>query len=291
MRYFRIASKIQFICQMHTLNCKGKIVSLQKPLVMGILNITPDSFHTGYLSHSKDALLQIAAEMLSAGAAFIDIGGQSTRPGSNYLGAEEEMERVLPALEYLHKHLPGAVFSIDTFHSKVAKAAIEAGASIINDISSGDMDKEMIGTVAALKVPFICMHMQGTPATMQQNPQYNDVVKEVLDYFIAKIQSCKDAGIHDVIIDPGFGFGKTVEHNYSLLKNLAVFKMLEKPILAGLSRKSMITRMLNINASDALNGTTVLNTLALQNGAHILRVHDVKEAMQAAQLVAAYNEA
>ncbi|MFT3980503.1 MAG: dihydropteroate synthase [Ferruginibacter sp.] len=274
---------------MHTLNCKGKILALEKPVVMGILNITPDSFHTGYLSQRPEAILAVAAKMLEDGAAIIDIGGQSTRPGSRYLTAAEENERVLPVIEYLQQHLPEAIFSIDTFHSEVAKAAVDAGASIVNDISSGDMDPQMIAVVAQLKVPYVCMHMQGTPASMQQDPQYADVTREVLDYFIQKTDTCRQAGIHDVIIDPGFGFGKTTEHNYTLLKNLAVFNMLERPVLAGLSRKSMINKVIGTEAAEALNGTTVLNTLALQNGAHILRVHDVKEACEAIALTEMYK--
>lgn len=275
---------------MHTLNCKGKLLSLEKPVIMGILNITNDSFYEGHLLKSKDAIVDIAAKMINNGASIIDIGGQSTRPDSTQISAQEEIDRVLPIIESLHKCLPNAIISIDSFYSQVAMEAVNAGASIINDISGGDMDTQMIATVASLKVPFICMHIQGTPATMQQNPQYNDVTKEVMEYFIKKIAVCKEAGIHDVIIDPGFGFGKTMAHNYTLLKNLSVFKMLEKPILAGLSRKSMIHKLLNISTTEALNGTTVLNTLAIQNSANILRVHDVKEAKQVLDIMEVYTQ-
>lgn len=273
---------------MHTLNCKGKLLSLQKPVIMGILNITPDSFYEGHLSKSMDAIVDMAANMIANGASIIDIGGQSTRANSIHLSVQEEIDRVLPIIKSLHKNLPDTIISIDSFYSRVAKEAVNAGASIVNDISGGEMDAQMIATVAALKVPFICMHIQGTPATMQQNPQYNDVTKELMDFFIQKIAVCKEAGIHDVIIDPGFGFGKTIAHNYTLLKNLSVFKMLEKPILAGLSRKSMIHKLLNITAAEALNGSTVLNTLAIENGANILRVHDVKEAKQVLDIMEVY---
>lgn len=257
---------------------------------MGILNITPDSFHTRFGENSSEEILSIAANMISQGAAIIDIGGQSTRPGSKVVSSGEESGRVLPVIELLSKHLPGAILSIDTYYSSVAKAAIDAGAHIINDISAGDMDADMIPVVASLHVPYICMHMQGTPQTMQNNPEYTNVTTDVLDYFIQKTTACREAGIHDVIIDPGFGFGKTTQHNFQLLKDLAVFKILEKPVLAGLSRKGMIYKTLGTDADHALNGTTVLNTIALQNGASVLRVHDVKEAKEAIDLYEFYKE-
>lgn len=285
----RRCSKIQFISQMHTLNCKGKILSLEKPVVMGIVNITPDSFYKGYLQEKEEEILSVTAGMITNGAAIIDLGGQSTRPGSDVVSAAEEADRVLPCIEKIHKNFPDAILSIDTYYSTVAKAAVDAGAHIVNDISAGEMDKEMLPVVASLKVPYICMHMQGTPQTMQVNPQYDDVTKEVLDFFIQKTAACRLAGIHDVIIDPGFGFGKTTAHNFSLLKNLAVFKMLDKPILAGLSRKGMIYKTLGTDADHALNGTTVLNTIALLNGANILRVHDAKEAREAIELTELYK--
>lgn len=276
---------------MHTLNCKGKIVSLQKPVVMGILNITPDSFYKGYLQLADEEILSMAANMMAQGAAIIDIGGQSTRPGSRIIPDGEEAGRVIPVIEKIAKHFPQAILSIDTYYASVARAAVEAGAHIVNDISAGNMDSEMIQTVAALKVPYICMHMQGTPQTMQVNPQYENVTREVLDFFIQKKEECRLAGIHDVIIDPGFGFGKTTQHNFRLLKEMAVFKMLDRPVLAGLSRKGMIYKTLGTDAAQALNGTTVLNTLALQNGASILRVHDVKEAKEAIDLYEHYKSA
>lgn len=276
---------------MFTLNCRGKIIVIDQPLVMGILNATPDSFYKGHLSKQQDELLVLIKQIVDDGADIIDVGGQSTKPGSERIAAAAEIKRVLPVIELIKKHFSETIISIDTYSSEVAIAAVNAGASIVNDISSGDMDAAMITTVAALKTPYICMHMQGTPQTMQQQPQYNNVVTEVLDYFIAKTAACHNAGITDVIIDPGFGFGKTIAHNFTLLKNLQAFAMLNKPVLAGLSRKSTIYKTLNTTADNALNGTTVLNTLALQNGAAILRVHDVKEAKEAITLFEAYKKA
>ena len=285
-----IGSKIQLLYQMFTLNCKGKLVSLQKPLVMGIINATPDSFYKDHLAKEDNNIFTIAEDMIAAAADILDIGGQSTRPGSIRINAEEEMQRVLPVITAIRQRFPAVLISIDTYHSKVAAAAVAAGACIVNDISAGNMDDAMIPLVASLQVPYICMHMKGTPDTMQQQPHYDDVVKEVLDFFIYKTDECKRAGIKDIIIDPGFGFGKTISHNFQLLKNLAVFKMLEKPILAGISRKSTIYKTLGIDANEALNGTSVLNTLALQNGAAILRVHDVKEAKEVVALTEAYKK-
>jgi dihydropteroate synthase len=273
---------------MFTLNCNGKLFVIDQPVIMGIINATPDSFYKG---HINDDILLLARQMIADGAAIIDIGGQSTRPGSERIAAAEEMKRVLPVIEGIHKNFPDTIISIDTYSSTVAAAAVEAGASIVNDISAGNMDAAMIGTVAALQVPYICMHMQGTPENMQAAPQYNNVAKDVLDFFIAKTAQCKKAGIKDIIVDPGFGFGKTITHNFSLLKKMEVLKILNTPILAGLSRKSTIYKTLNTTAENALNGTTVLNTLALQNGAHILRVHDVKEAAEAITLFTAYKKA
>ncbi len=275
---------------MFTLNCKGKLISLQKPLVMGIINATPNSFYEGHLHGGTEGILDIAAAMLTAGAGILDIGGQSTRPGSSRIDSEEEMQRVLPVITAIHQRFPEALISIDTYYSKVAAAAVAAGACMVNDISAGNMDEAMIPVVASLQVPYICMHMKGSPETMQQQPHYDDVVKEVLDFFIYKIDECKRAGIKDIIIDPGFGFGKTIPHNFQLLSNLAVFKILERPILAGISRKGTIYKTLNIDVTEALNGTTVLNTLALHNGANILRVHDVKEAKEVVLLMQEYKK-
>jgi dihydropteroate synthase len=258
---------------------------------MGILNLTPDSFYKGYLQNSHDDNVALVAKMMAEGAAIIDIGGQSTRPGSKAITAPEETDRVLPLIELLLKNFPEIIISIDTYHSSVAKAAVNAGAAIVNDISAGSMDDAMIPIVASLQVPYICMHMKGTPGTMQQEAVYEDVVKEVLDFFIAKTEECRKAGINDLIIDPGFGFAKTITHNFTLLKNLAVLKMLDKPILAGISRKSTIYKTLGTSAEEGLNGTTVLNTISLLNGANILRVHDPKEAKEAVALVEAYHSA
>ena len=275
---------------MFSLNCKGKLLSVEKPVVMGILNLTDDSFYTGSRLPTIEAIKNKAAQMLNEGANILDMGAQSTRPGSTRISAKKELEKLLPAIEMLIGVFPEIIISIDTYHAKVAKESVDAGASIVNDISAGEMDKNMLQTVAALKVPYICMHMKGVPETMQQQAHYEDITREVLDFFIKKTAECEQAGIHDVIIDPGFGFGKNIAQNLLLLKNLPVFKMLEKPVLAGLSRKSTIYKTLKIPVGDSLNGTTVLNTIALQNGASILRVHDVKEAKEVIQLFEVYNQ-
>lgn len=273
---------------MFTLNCMGKLLTIDEPIVMGIINVTPDSFYKGNI---HDDIIGIVAQMLKDGATIIDIGGQSTKPGSNQLSIDEELNRVIPVITKIKSAFKDSILSIDTFYSQVAVQAIQAGASIVNDISAGNIDKQMITTVAKLNVPYICMHMQGTPGTMQQNPAYENVTKEVMDFFVHKINECRIAGIKDVIIDPGFGFGKTIEHNYALLKNMELFKIFDAPILAGLSRKSMIYKVLNTTADNALNGTTALNMLALNNGATILRVHDVKEAKEIIELHTAYKKA
>lgn len=276
---------------MYTLNCKGRLLVIEKPVVMGILNITPDSFFSGSRVMHKEELLKKAGQMLHEGAAILDIGGQSTRPGSKRLTADEEMERVLPAVEVLKATHPDCFISVDTFYAAVAKASVDAGADIINDISAGDMDDQMLSTVAALNVPYIAMHMKGTPDNMQSNPAYENVTRDVVDYFIKKIEQCRTAGIKDIVIDPGFGFGKTIEHNFQLLKSMEVFSIFKFPVLAGLSRKSTIWKTLGITPEEALNGTTVLNTIALQKGATILRVHDVKEAVETITLFSAYINA
>ena len=263
-------------------------MTIEKPIVMGILNATPDSLYNRY-EGTAEILLQ-AEQMLKDGATILDIGGQSTRPSSKKIGADEELQRVIALIEAVHKNFPEAVISIDSYYSKVAAEAINAGASIVNDISAGSMDEKMISTVASLNVPYICMHMKGTPQTMQQDPHYENVTREILDFFIYKINALHKAGITDVIIDPGFGFGKTIAHNFELLKNLSVFKITECPILLGLSRKSTIYKTLGISVEEALNGTTALNTIGLMNGADILRVHDVKEAAQVIKLFEAYKD-
>ena len=276
---------------MFTLNCKGKLITTDVPPVMGIINATPDSFYRGDLNNGMDGILMLAKKMINEGATILDIGGQSTKPGSIEISSEKEMDRVIPVIKMIHEHFPQTILSVDTYQSAVAIKAIEAGACIVNDVSGGEADKKMIDTVAALRVPYICMHMKGTAANMQSFATYEDVLKEVLDYFIFKIHQCRAAGIKDIIIDPGFGFAKNAAHNFNLLKNLHVFKMLDCPILAGLSRKSTIYKTLGITAAEALNGTTVLNTLALNNGANILRVHDVKEAVETVTLMESYKSA
>lgn len=270
---------------MFTLNCKGRILTLDSPLVMGILNMTPDSFYQGSRNAGKDELLRNASKMIEDGADILDIGGQSTRPGAKAITVDEELHRVVSAISVLKAEFPDAVISVDTYRSKVAKEAVDAGASILNDISAGSLDDKMIETVAALKVPYVLMHMRGTPETMQQLTQYDNLVREVIDYFIAKLEMLKKAGIGDIIIDPGIGFAKTAEQNFQLLKNLQQLSILGHPILAGISRKATIYKTLGITADEALNGTTVLNTVALLNGASILRVHDVKETREAVTLV------
>jgi len=254
---------------------------------MGIINATPDSFYGGSRFNGVDEIAAKAEKMLNDGADIIDIGGQSTRPGSELISANDEIERVVPAIKTIANKFPKAFISIDTFYSKVARAAVEAGATIVNDISAGGMDNKMIETVAELKVPYVLMHMKGTPQTMQQNTTYENVTRQVLDFFIARTNELKNAGIVDIIIDPGFGFAKTIDQNFELLKNISVFKMLDKAIMLGISRKSTIYKTLGVSADNALNGTSVLNTIGLMNGISILRVHDVKEAKEAVKLFSA----
>jgi len=276
---------------MFSLNCNGKLLFIEKPLVMGILNITDDSFYAGSRMQSLNAVKDQAEEMLREGADILDLGAQSTRPGSSRISAEDELNKLLPSIKIIKQSFPESVLSIDTYHAKVAKECVAAGAAIINDISGGEMDKEMIKTVGNLGVPYICMHMKGVPETMQQEANYENVTREILDFFIAKIEECKSEGIKDIIIDPGFGFGKNISQNFLLLKNLELFKILDKPIMAGLSRKSTIYKTLKISPEESLNGTIVLNTIALLNSVSILRVHDVKEAREAISLIDAYWKA
>jgi len=275
---------------MFTLNCKGKLLVLDQPIVMGIINSTPDSFYSGSRFGSIDEILFSAEKMIREGAAILDIGGQSTRPKSSQISAEEEMARVIPAIEAIHKQFPDQVLSVDTFYSNVAKEAIGAGASIVNDVSAGTMDDQMHPVVAQLKVPYILMHMLGKPQTMQQNPEYKNVTLEVFDFLNFKIAELVKLGIHDIIVDVGFGFGKTSIHNFRLLRDLSYFKQLGKPLMVGLSRKATIYKTLDTVPADALNGTTVMHTIALLNGAGILRVHDVKEAVQAIKLFIEYKK-
>jgi dihydropteroate synthase len=259
---------------------KGRVLDLSQPVVMGILNATPDSFYNKGQESDVDGLLRIAEKMLKDGATILDIGGASTKPGQELVSPDEELRRVMPVVVAIHCQFPDAWLSADTYNAKVAREAVSAGACIVNDVSGGRFDSEMLPAVADLKVPYIAMHMQGTPQTMQKDPQYSNVVSEVYDYLQAVCAQCDVLGINDVIIDPGFGFGKTVAQNFHLLGSLHTFKTMGKPILAGLSRKSMICKPLRVNPEHALNGTTALNMVALQQGANILRVHDVKEAVQ-----------
>lgn len=273
---------------MFTFNCKGRLLVVEEPIVMGIINATPDSFYAGSRAVQKETVLKKTEQMLKDGATIIDIGGQSTRPDSKRISADEELQRVIPLVDALHNAFPDAFISIDSFYATVAKEAVEAGACIVNDISAGTIDANMVATVASLNVPYILMHMQGDPQTMQQNTVYQNLVLDVFDFLNRKIKELHEAGIHDIIIDPGFGFGKTIEQNFELLNGLEFFAQLSKAVLVGLSRKSTIYKTLKIAPEAALNGTTVLHTIALLKGASILRVHDVKEAKQAVQLVRAY---
>lgn len=272
-----------------TINCKGHLIDLSSPKVMGILNITPDSFYDGGKYNSEKAILKHVEQMLLEGATFIDIGAYSSKPGADFVSEDEELARILPIITRVLKEFPEALLSIDTFRSRVAKECIQMGAALINDISAGKLDDTMLNTVADLHVPYIMMHMRGTPQTMQKQTVYNNLVKDILFYFSERIAAARQIGIVDMIIDPGFGFAKTLEQNFELLNQLELFNMLELPLLVGVSRKSMIYKTLQNSASEALNGTTALNTIALQKGANILRVHDVKEAIETIKLVQSLN--
>lgn len=269
-----------------TINCKGNLIDLSSPKVMGILNITPDSFYDGGRYKNEQDICIHVEKMLNEGATFIDVGAYSSRPGATHITEDEELKRSVPVVELVSREFPEAYISIDTFRSHVAKANVDAGACIVNDISAGSMDPEMMKTVAELQVPYIMMHMKGTPQNMQNNMKYEDIVKEMIFYFSEKIAQASHLKINDLIVDPGFGFGKTLKHNYKILKKLELFKMLERPILIGVSRKSMIGKLLNVSANEALNGTTSLHTAALMKGGNILRVHDVKEAVECIKITA-----
>ncbi|SEB71506.1 dihydropteroate synthase [Tenacibaculum sp. MAR_2009_124] len=268
-----------------TINCNGTLVDLSSPKVMGILNLTPDSFYDGgKYKKEKEILIQVE-KMLYEGATFIDVGGYSSRPGAKHISEEEELSRVVPIVSLLVKEFPEILISIDSFRSRVAGEAVHAGGAIINDISGGKVDEEMFAKVAELQVPYILMHMKGTPQNMQSNPNYNDIVKELILFFSEQIFKLRELKVNDIIIDVGFGFGKTIPHNFELLKKLELFSSLEVPVLTGISRKSMLYKTLKITPSEALNATTVANTIALLNGTNILRVHDVKQAVEAIQIV------
>lgn len=267
-----------------TLNCKGVLIDLNSPKVMGILNITPDSFYDGGKYHSDKLLLNQAEKLLSEGATFIDVGAYSSRPGASAISEEEEYQRIAPVLDLLLKHFPQALISIDTFRSTIAKKCLDMGAAIVNDISGGSLDPEMLAVIAEKRVPYIMMHLKGTPQNMASNTSYENLLEELFLYFSQKIAAATKLGITDIIIDPGFGFSKNTQQNFQLLKDLKLFKTIDLPILVGISRKSMVYKTLGITAEDALNGTTALHMIALQNGANILRVHDVKEAVECIKL-------
>jgi dihydropteroate synthase len=277
-------AKDTFLNRKSTLNCKGKLVDLATPVVMAILNITPDSFYGNSRINTVDNALKTTESFINEGATFIDLGAYSSRPGAAEVSADEELHRLIPVVEAISKRFPQTLISVDTFRAKVAEEAVLAGAHLINDISAGNLDEFMFQTVANLQVPYVMMHMKGTPQTMQQNPSYNEILNEVSDYFNEKISTLTQLGVKDMIIDPGFGFGKTIQHNYQLLQQLEALNFFNLPILVGFSRKSMITKVLGIDTENALNGTTILNTTALLKGASILRVHDVKEAMECIRL-------
>jgi len=268
-----------------TINCNGNLIDLTIPKVMGILNLTPDSFYDGGKYSSQKEILLHTEKMLLEGATFIDIGAYSSRPGAKDISEEEELKRLLPNLEIIVREFPEILISIDTFRSEVANRCISTGACMINDISGGNLDENMFNTIAKLQVPYIVMHMQGTPQTMRNNTKYDNLINDIIYFFSKKIDQLKSLGVNDIIIDVGFGFGKTLDQNYELLQKLSLFKNLDLPILTGLSRKSMLSKYLDINASETLNATTIVNTLAIINGTNILRVHDVRQAVEVVKII------
>lgn len=268
-----------------TINCKGELVDLSSPKIMGILNITPNSFYDGGKYKSDAAFLKHAEEMIAQGADFIDVGAYSSKPSAEFVSEQEEIQRIVPIVAMLQKEFPTTHLSIDTFRAVVAKATVEAGAAIVNDIAAGHLDEAMLETVGQLQVPYIMMHMRGTPQTMQSLTAYSDLVKEVKLYFAERVAKAREHKINDIILDPGFGFAKTLDQNYELMGKMELLSSFDLPLLVGISRKSMIYKLLDITAQEALNGTTVLNTIALQKGANILRVHDVKEAVQTREIL------
>lgn len=273
-----------------TIICNGKLIDLATPKVMGILNCTPDSFYDGGKYKSESQFLSQVEKMLSDGATFVDIGAYSSKPNAEFVSEEEELNRLIPVIELVLKSFPNTIISVDTFRSKIANKAIENGAAIVNDISAGNLDEKMLETVAKLQVPYIMMHMKGTPQTMQTLTQYDNICKEMLFYFSERVGKARSLGINDIIIDPGFGFAKTLEQNYEVMQKLELFQMLELPLLVGISRKSMIYKTLETTAENSLNGTTFLNAISLQKGANILRVHDVKEAVESVKLFNKLNQ-
>ena len=273
-----------------TINIKGTLLDLTKPKIMGILNITPDSFFDGGEYNSEYKILNQVEKMLTEGADIIDVGGHSSRPGAKKISIEKETERVIPIIKLIAGKFKNIIISIDTFRSEIARKAIEAGASIINDISGGDLDKKMYEVAGELKVPYIIMHMKGVPSNMQNETKYDNIIFDIIKNLSYKIDLAKKAGVLDIIIDPGFGFGKSLKDNFKILKNLSSFKQLNQPIMVGLSRKSMIYKILESSAKNVLNGTTCLNSISLNNGANIIRVHDVKEAKETVKLIEFMNE-
>ena len=279
--------KDTYLVENYSINCKGNLIDLSTPKIMSIVNTTPDSFYDGGQYNTIEKALQKVEVDISNNATFIDIGGYSSKPNAAHVTEEEELKRTIPVIEAISKSIPEAVVSIDTFRGKVAKEAVDAGAALINDISAFELDKEMINTLKTYKVPYILMHMLGTPQNMQNNPSYKNVVKDIIQFLSNKIKELKTFGIHDIIIDPGFGFGKTLSNNYELIANLNYFSALKHPLLVGVSRKSMIYKFLNVNSLESINGTTALNMYSLLNGAKILRVHDTKEAKECIRI---FNE-
>ena len=271
------------------LNCRGQLIDLHQPAIMGIINVTPDSFYAASRQQTITAILKQAEEMITDGAAFLDVGAFSSRPGAQVVEEEEERTRLIPAVQQLHRHFPDTPLSVDTMRHSIAEEAIAAGASMINDISGGQWDPRMFETIASLQVPYVLMHMQGRPETMQKAPSYTHVTREVMDFFIRRLGQLRELGVHDVILDPGFGFGKTLDHNYQLLRELEAFRILPAPLLVGISRKSMITRVLDVSPEEALNGTSALHFQALLGGARILRVHDVAPAGEVIALWQAFS--
>ncbi|MDA8596236.1 dihydropteroate synthase [Flavobacteriaceae bacterium] len=275
----------------NSINCRGKLLDLSEPKVMGILNLTPDSFYDGGQNTELKQIQKKVSQMLADGMDILDVGAVSSKPGAEHVSLEEETQRLIPVVQHLHRNFPDLILSIDTFRAKIAEKAIASGASMINDISAGNLDDEMIDCVTQLQVPYIAMHMQGTPQSMQDNPNYENLIIELIKYFSELQNRCYKKGLNDLIIDPGFGFGKTLNHNYELLKNLNLFHSLELPMLVGISRKSMLYKPLNTSAEQALNATSVAHTLALANGANILRVHDVKQAKETIEIYSLYEKA
>ena len=276
----------KFLKRKNSINLNGRLLDLSQPVVMGIINVTPDSFFDGGKYKTEKKVVKRAEEILEQGGAVIDIGAVSTKPGSEGISTKDEIERLLPAVKAVKKEFPNAFISIDTYRSWVALKIIEeCGPCMVNDVSGGNFDDHMFDTIGKLGVPYVLMHMQGTPLKMQQNPEYSDIIRDISMFFTEQVKKLTKAGVKDVIIDPGFGFGKNLDHNYELLNRLDSFKVFQLPLMVGVSRKSMICKLLNIKPDDALNGTSVVNTLALMGGADILRVHDVSEAVEAVRIL------